>query len=128
YEFMREVAPGDVVFSFQGTYIRAIGIAQSHCYECPKPAEFGSAGPNWSNVGWKVDVRFTQIEDAIRPADHMALLAPLLAAKYAPLRANGHGLQSIYLTTLEPLFASTLLGLMGPQARAVVQDASVMER
>jgi hypothetical protein len=70
YEFMREVAPGDVVFSFQGTYIRAIGIAQSYCYECPKPAEFGAAGPNWSDIGWKIDVRFTPV----RRADHMQRL------------------------------------------------------
>ena len=38
YEFMREVAPGDVVFSFYKTRIHAIGIAESFCYECPKPA------------------------------------------------------------------------------------------
>lgn len=44
YEFMREVAPGDLVLSFQGTFIRAIGVARSHAYESPKPAEFGSAG------------------------------------------------------------------------------------
>src|SRR5690606_10240073 len=102
---MREVAPSDVVLSFQSTYIRAIGIAESYCYECPKPAEFGSAGPNWSNVGWKVDVRFTLVERPIRPADHMRILAPLLPAKYSPLRPNGHGLQSIYLTALPPMLA-----------------------
>lgn len=37
YEFMREVAPGDIVFSFYRTRIHAIGIAESYCYECPKP-------------------------------------------------------------------------------------------
>jgi hypothetical protein len=41
YEFMREVAPGDLVLSFEGTFIRAISVAQSYCYECPKPKEFG---------------------------------------------------------------------------------------
>lgn len=86
YEFMREVAPGDVIFSFQGTYIRAIGIAQSYCYECPKPAEFGAAGPNWSAIGWKIDVRYTEVQSPVRPADHMQRLAPLLSDHYAPLR------------------------------------------
>jgi hypothetical protein len=122
YEFMREVAPGDVVFSFQGTFIRAIGIAESFCYECPKPPEFGAAGPTWSNVGWKIDVRFTPVGNPIRPADHMAVLQPLLARKYAPLRPNGHGLQSVYLTELEPAFAEALLGLIGPEARALAND------
>lgn len=44
YEFMREVAPGDVIFSFCNTKIPAIGIATSPAYEAPKPGEFGSVG------------------------------------------------------------------------------------
>jgi len=38
YENMREVAPGDVIFSFRDQAIAAIGIAQSYCYECPCPS------------------------------------------------------------------------------------------
>jgi hypothetical protein len=41
YEFMREVAPGDLVFSFVNTRITAVGVAESYCYESPKPEEFG---------------------------------------------------------------------------------------
>jgi hypothetical protein len=44
YESMREVAPGDLVFSFVDTRIAAIGIAESYCYESPKPEEFGRRG------------------------------------------------------------------------------------
>jgi putative restriction endonuclease len=33
YDFMREVAPGDLIFSFADTLIPAIGIARSHAYE-----------------------------------------------------------------------------------------------
>ena len=128
YEFMREVSPGDVVFSFYKTHVRAIGIAESFCYECPKPAEFGSAGPNWSNVGWKVDVRFTRVPNSIRPADHMQALRPLLAAKYAPLQASGSGLQGIYLTALEPRFAEALLALLGPEARVLANESIVLDR
>lgn len=43
YEFMREVAPGDLVFSFADTRIRAFGLARSHAYEAPKPEEFGTS-------------------------------------------------------------------------------------
>ncbi len=53
YDFMREVAPGDVVFSLADTYIKAIGIASSHAYESPKPREFGQAGAYWDNIGGK---------------------------------------------------------------------------
>jgi hypothetical protein len=116
------------VFSFQGTFIRAIGIANSYCYECPKPAEFGAAGPNWSQIGWKVDVHFTEVPDPTRPADHMRVLAPLLPDKYAPLRPNGHGLQSVYLAALPRELAEAMLGLMGPAARALVSQSLVHDR
>lgn len=90
YDNMREVAPGDLVFSFSDTFIRAIGVVQGHCYECPKPAEFGSTGRNWNAIGWRVDVRFTELANRFRPMDHMEVLAPLLPAKYSPLRPNGY--------------------------------------
>ncbi len=51
YETMREVSPGDIVFSFVDTRIAAIGIAQSYCYESPKPTEFGTTGQYWENIG-----------------------------------------------------------------------------
>ena len=76
YESMREVGPGDIVLSFADTRIAAIGIARSHCYECPKPPEFGSAGMNWNDVGWKVEVKFTELGNRIRPAEHMEILGP----------------------------------------------------
>jgi hypothetical protein len=72
YESMREVSPGDLIFSFKDTRIVAIGIAQSYCWENPKPLEFGTAGQNWENVGWKVKVEFTELKNIIRPKDHMA--------------------------------------------------------
>src|SRR4026208_2210650 len=52
YESMREVAPGDLIFSFMDTLIPAVGIAQSFCWESPKPVEFGISGQNWENIGW----------------------------------------------------------------------------
>jgi len=54
YEFMREVAPGDIVFSFFDTRIAALGIVGGFCRESPKPEEFGNAGANWSQIGWRV--------------------------------------------------------------------------
>ena len=71
YEFMREVFPGDVILSFRDTRIAALGIAQSYCYESPKPDEFGTTGLSWSAIGWKVDVRFQELSHRIRPKDHI---------------------------------------------------------
>jgi putative restriction endonuclease len=117
YEFMREVAPGDLVLSFEGTHIRAIGIARSFAYECPKPPEFGSAGPNCSLIGWKVDVGYHILSNQIRPADHMPNLRHLLPAKYSPLRAGGQGLQNVYLTEVPTGLMQAIVQLIGEEAR-----------
>jgi hypothetical protein len=115
YESMREVSPGDLVFSFKDTRIFAVGIAQSYCWESPKPLEFGSAGQNWENIGWKVKVDFTELKNIIRPKDHMAVLGPLLPEKYSPLQPNGNCLQSVYLTELPESLAEILIGLIGQE-------------
>ena len=116
YESMREVAPGDLVFSFADTKLPALGVAQSYCWESPKPLEFGAAGPNWENVGWKVKVNFTELKNQIRPKDHIDVLRPLLPSKYSPLQPNGNGLQSVYLTELPTPLAEVLIGIIGEEA------------
>lgn len=127
YDFMREVSPGDAVFSFADTTVRALGIAASHAYEAPKPLEFGQAGAYWDRIGWRIDVRFAELRLPIRPADHMGVLAPLLPDRYAPLRPNGAGLQSVYLTHLPERLAAALIDLLGAEARALVRGNRVAE-
>ena len=127
YEAMREVAPGDLVLSFFDTRIFAMGIAESYCWESPKPLEFGSSGQNWENVGWKVTVHFTELANKVRPKDHIDLLRPLLPARYAPLQPNGNGLQSVYLTELPDALAEMLLGLIGDEAELLRGAAAAAE-
>jgi putative restriction endonuclease len=125
YESMREVSPGDAIFSFVDTRIAAIGISRSYCWECPKPPEFGEAGQNWENVGWKVKVAFTGLLNKVRPKDHMEVLRTLLPSRYSPLQPNGNGIQSIYLTEISPTFAEVLVGLIGQEARPLTAAVEV---
>ena len=87
---MREVSAGDVVFAFVDTFVVANGVAQSYCWESPKPTEFGTASQYWEDVGWKVKVKvhFILLNRRVRPKDHIDLLRPLLPSKYSPLQAN----------------------------------------
>jgi putative restriction endonuclease len=126
YESMREVAPGDLIFSFIDTRILAIGIAQSYCWESPKPAEFGATGHYWENIGWKVKVTFTSLNNQVRPKEHMEVLRRVLPKKYSPLQPNGNGLQSIYLVELPPALAEVLLGLIGLEARNLTSAAKTV--
>jgi hypothetical protein len=128
YEYMREVAPGDVIFSFVDTRIVALGMARSFCYESPKPTEFGSAGLYWGPIGWKVDVSFRELGTQIRPKDHIQEVRSTLPEKYSPLRPSGDGLQSVYLTAVSPPFAAAIFRLIGPEAHEVADVGNAVSR
>jgi hypothetical protein len=108
YMTMEEVRPGDLVFSYCDTYIKAIGVVQRPAVTAPKP-DFRTAGSNWADVGWYVEVEFAELENPIRPKDFMNQIRPLLADKYAPLQENGNGLQGIYLTEISAAFGELLV-------------------
>jgi len=112
YENMREVSPGDIVFSFCDTRIKAIGVITGGAQTGPKP-DFGNAGMNWSKEGWFVPVDYCGLSNQIRPKDHAAILRPFLPAKYSPLQESGDGLQSVYLAEVPPDLADILIGLIG---------------
>lgn len=126
YDFMREVAPGDAIFSFANKSIKAIGISASHAYEAPKPLEFGQTGAYWELIGWRVDMKFVELNQPIQPSDHMAQLGSLLPRKYAPLQKDGRG-NEIYLTLLPANFAEALIDLIGREARTIVQMKRVAD-
>jgi putative restriction endonuclease len=124
YESMREVAPGDLILSFMDTRILAVGIAQSYCWESPKPLEFGNSGQNWEKIGWRVKVHFTELTNKLRPKDHIDILRPLLPERFSPLQPNGNGLQSVYLTALPSALAEVLIGLIGQEITPIALSAS----
>ncbi|MGH8291171.1 MAG: hypothetical protein ACREV7_19570 [Steroidobacteraceae bacterium] len=128
YEFMREVAPGDIVVSFCDTRIAALGVISGYCRESPKPEEFGTAGTHWSQIGWRVGVRWQRLSNAIRPKDHIARLRSELSTKYAPLTLDGNGLQSVYLTEISPALASALFTLIGAEANRVADVGHQVSR
>lgn len=121
YENMREVACGDVIFSFCDTYIKAIGVAIDVAETSPKP-NFGTTGASWSKEGWLVPVEFKELKTKARPKDHIALIAPHLPPKYSPLQSNGDGLQSVYLAEVPAPMAAVLAELIGPEYNEVLAD------
>lgn len=113
YDTMRDVSPGDVVFSFCDTRIKAIGVVAGRAQTGPKP-DFGSAGANWSQEGWFVPIDYSELNTQIRPKDHIAVLRPFLPPKYSPLQpTTGDGLQSVYLTEIPESLADALIALIG---------------
>jgi hypothetical protein len=122
YDFMTDVEPGDVVFSYCDTYIKAIGVATKKAESCIKP-DFGNSGlNNWSDDGWFVDVAFQELQGlAFKPALNMDVIAPSLPDRYSPLRSDGLGNQ-FYLTKIPEEMAHTLLSLIGELANPMIQS------
>ena len=122
YEFMREVSPGDIVFSFKDTLIKQIGVATDYCFEAPKPDEFGNTGPNWNHVGWKVPVKWNPVVDEVHPSNHIDKLGRFLPSKYSPLSAKGYGFQAVYLTSVPTNLAMELSQIIGPPLELLIKD------
>lgn len=112
YENMCEVTPGDLVFSFCDTKIKAIGVVVGETQSAPKP-DFGSTGDQWSDEGWLVPVEFQEVAFPVRPKDYIEQLRSYLPPKYSPLQDNGDGLQSVYLATVPEPMAEVLISIIG---------------
>ena len=127
YEFMKEVAPGDLIFSFFDTYISYIGIATSHCFEAPRPDDFGAVGEQWESVGWKVSVDFKKLPHRIKPSDNMGVLAPTLPPKYSPIRPDGNGNQ-VYLAKVPFEMGRALIALAGEDPKEIAEASSRIKK
>src|SRR5690349_8994582 len=94
YDNMTRVAIGDLVISFAGSEVRAIGVAEGTARTADRPPEFGKTGEAWSLDGWLVPVSFSLLGAPFRPSDHMARLGPLLPNVHSPLQPSGRGNQA----------------------------------
>lgn len=127
YENMKVVAPGDVVFCYWETAIRAQGMVRSFGYDAPKPDEFGDAGRNWSQIGYRADVDYWALSTPLRPRDEWLSIRPLLPGKYSPLHdATGKGLQSVYLAAIPDELGALIGQLLAARGNALrVADSTL---
>ena len=124
YDNMAEVMPGDVVFSFCDAQIKAIGVATGTAETVSKPTEFGERGSYWRDEGWFIPVEFKELENSLRPKEHISVLRPTLPPKYSPLQDNGNGNQNVYLASVPKDMAAVLIELLAGQVEAVTKNFS----
>lgn len=120
YINMTLVKPGDVVFSFADTRIKAVGRILASAETSPKP-NFGNAGGYWLNEGWHVPVEFTELRNVIRPKEMIGEIAPHLPEKFSPLQKSGDGLQGVYLASVPRGLADILISAIGSEAVSIIQ-------
>ena len=143
YEFMTEIKPFDIIFSYVGSKIKSVGVAISEAYTSSKPVEFGNQGQDWNEEGWRVDVDYRQVLVEASPKDTWDQIKTLLPSKYAPLNKDGNGVQA-YLFKISEALAQHLLIVTGTgeleqpvisldkiryreQEQEIVADASLRE-
>jgi hypothetical protein len=127
YDLMRQLVPGDIVFSYANAAIKAIGVVQSCCYEFPKPIEFGNAGSNWSSIGWRVDVSFKEVASPLRTMDHIATLRPLLPQIHSPIKTGDGGANLAYLFDIPEPLAMALAQLLDRWVLDLVRGNMVLD-
>jgi len=110
YLNMKEVALGDVIFSYYKGRLQRVGIASGVAFSSMKPAEFANYGKNWSEIGWTVPVTWFEPDEKITPKEKIDLIAPLLPQKHSPLNKSGSGNQA-YLFELSTKLGDFLLKL-----------------
>lgn len=111
YENMRHVRVGDIVFSYAGGQIGAVGLVTAAATPSPKPAEFGTVGDYWANEGWLVEVDFVPAPTSLVPRNHIESIGTMLPAKHSPIRKNGHGNQGCYLAGISDSLGHLLMAL-----------------
>lgn len=106
------VKPGDIVFSYANTLIKAVGIVEELYQEATVPQEFGSVGEQWNDAGYLVKVNWTPIAKYFKPKDHISIIRDLLPVKYSRIQKNGDGNQSIYLVAIGNTLGDLLITLI----------------
>ncbi|MEY4808472.1 MAG: hypothetical protein RLZZ206_2861 [Cyanobacteriota bacterium] len=113
YDNLTRCQVGDVVFSYANGLISQIGLVEAAAITALKPAEFGSAGENWSQEGWLVRVNWQRLKQPLVPQTFFELLQPLLPERYSPISTTtGRGNQGVYLASLSDSLGGLLLQLI----------------
>ncbi|MER2268730.1 hypothetical protein [Methylobacterium oxalidis] len=85
---MTKVREGDIVYSYVGQSICAVGTATSKAHDCIRPAEFEKV---WERDGWKIAVDYRDVRPKVPVVEFLEELVPLLPSRYGPLDRNGKG-------------------------------------
>ncbi len=107
---MKQVQPGDVIFSYVDQKIPAISVAKSAAIPSSRPKEF-LGQELWKQEGVRVDVEFRDLKPALEVPQIVSQLQPFLSTKYSPLTKNGTGVQG-YLFAIPPAAGRLLLSFI----------------
>ena len=117
YDNLRLAQPGDMVFAFHESAIRAVGIVIEAAIEAANPEvlpppKTDEKATDPDAPGWLLNIAWLELLNPFFPAQNMAILEPLLPAAHSPLTPTGRGLQGGRLLELRTTLALPLLQLV----------------
>ena len=119
---MRDVQPGDIVFSYVRKQIIAVSVAKTIALNAPRPDGFDET---WQKDGWLVELSCQELDAGPRIPNILSELQHLLPDHYSPLTSSGRGNQG-YLFRLPPRAGRYLLektGLKDQDLEKVITSA-----
>lgn len=119
YEWMRQLQPGDVVFSYVRGAFRFAAIVAAPARSERKP-DFGLAGSAWSDDGWLVPAKYVELTAPVAPLEHLDMYRREGPSKYGPINAAG-GVQTQYLFLLPDALGAFYLSLGGLTIESLAQ-------
>ena len=128
YDNMTAVTPGDIVFSYSGTFIKAVGVPTAFADTTRKPEDLEPARGYWRDEGWLVKILYYELKKPIKPKDFFDEIKPTLPEKYSPLlkkgKKAGDGVQTFYLVQLPNEMANLLLSKIAAEDRQAITELS----
>ena len=128
YDNLTRVQAGDVVVSYAGGLVKAIGVVTHVHFEAAKPEEFGKTGENWADGGWLVPIEWAALTTPFSPKAHIGQIADLLPKKNSPLQKNGNGNQGCYLAAISAELGRLITALAGQECPDLVGAIEDIER
>lgn len=126
YDNMRRVTPGDMIVSYAGQQNRHVGIVTDFAVAAPKPAEFGSKGSYWSDIGWYVPVTWIALQSPVRHREFWDEFRALLPEKYSPIvHGTQNGNQKLYLAEISAPLFDLVFSRSGSIADTIKVDSSI---
>lgn len=111
---MITVKPGDFIFSYVDTAIKAVAIAKGAAQIAPRPQEFGqSTDTDWAGEGWRVEAEHKTFEIPLPLTDFVSKLRPLLPDTYSPLQKDKDARNQGYLFAIPPRAGRFILDRAG---------------
>lgn len=111
YDNMTRIQAGDLVLSYWGGAIRAVGVAAGPAVSQQKP-DFETGDPGWDDEGWLVPVDFAPLATPVAPVERIEAIRPLLPSRLSPIN-RADSVHTAYLFEISEELTAFLLDWSG---------------